>query len=125
MHPFRFAVEAGDIAAAVDVLADEVVFNSPAVFKPYEGRPMVLMILQAAFAVFEDFRYVTELSSGSGQDHALVFHARVGDRELAGCDFLRSDAQGRITDFTVMVRPLSGLMALAQAMGERLGASPG
>jgi hypothetical protein len=123
MHPFRTAVEAGDIAAAAELLADDVVFNSPAVFKPYAGKPVVGAILRAAFDTFEDFRYENELTSADGRDHALVFRARVGDREVQGADFIHTDASGQVTQFTVMVRPLSGLQALAAAMGERLAAA--
>jgi len=49
-----------------------------------------------------------------------VFKARVGDKQLQGWDYLRLDDEGLVTELTVMVRPLSGLMALAQAMMERL-----
>ncbi|MBI5104398.1 MAG: nuclear transport factor 2 family protein [Solirubrobacterales bacterium] len=117
-HPFRTAVESGDMEAAIAMLADDVVFRSPVVFKPYEGRDAVAPILRAVAQTFEDFRYVKEL--GDAGDHALVFHARVGDKELDGVDFLVTDDAGRITDFMVMVRPLSASIAVAEAMGRRL-----
>src|SRR3954463_4907504 len=94
----RRAVERGDIDAAVDLLADDVVFRSPAVFKPYAGRAAVETILRTVFGVFEDFRY-TDALAGDGV-HVLVFEARVGDRELQGIDLLRDDADGRIAEFT-------------------------
>src|SRR3954469_15747985 len=121
MHDFRAAVEAGDIDAAVDLLADDVVFRSPAVFKPYSGRETVETILRTVSGVFEDFRYTDELA-GDGVD-ALIFEARVGDRALQGMDLIRTDEDGRITEFTVMVRPASGLMALAEQMGPALQAA--
>jgi ketosteroid isomerase-like protein len=120
MHPFRAAVEAGDIDAAVRLLADDVEFRSPAVFKPYRGRDAVAQLLHAVSRVFEDFRYVREIGDPDGRDHALVFRARVGDREVEGCDFLHEDDDGAIAEFVVMVRPLSGLLALAEAMKARL-----
>lgn len=116
---FRAAVEAGDFDAAIELLADDVVFRSPAVFKPYVGREAVAVLLRAVSETFEDFEY-TDVFEGDDV-HGLWFHARVGDRRLDGVDLLRFDSDGRIREFTVMVRPLSGLMALAQAMGERLG----
>ena len=79
------------------------------------------MLLRAVFEVFEDFRYVDELASADG-GHALIFAARVGDRQLEGMDLLYDDAAGRITRFTVMVRPLSGALALAEAMKAKLEA---
>jgi hypothetical protein len=120
-HAFRSAVERRDLDAAVDLLADDVVFRSPAVYKPYEGRETVETILRTVFGVFEDFRYTDELA-GDGV-HTLIFEARVGDRQLQGLDLLRDDGEGRITEFTVMVRPASGLMALAEQMGPALQAA--
>ena len=120
-HPFRAAVERADMDAAVALLADDVVFRSPAVFKPYEGRETVSTILRTVFGVFEDFRYTDELD-GAGL-HGLVFEARVGDRSLQGIDLLRLGADGRIAEFTVMIRPASGLIAVAERMGPALQAA--
>src|SRR5215212_12134592 len=120
-HAFRVAVERGDVDAAVALLADDVVFRSPAVFKPYEGRETVATILRTIFEVLEDFRYTDELD-GEGL-HALLFDARVGDRSLQGIDLLRPDPNGRIAEFTVMIRPASGLIAVAERMGPALQAA--
>ncbi|GGX58697.1 nuclear transport factor 2 family protein [Streptomyces fructofermentans] len=119
MHPFRKAVEDGDHAAVVDLLAEDVVFTSPVVFKPYAGKPITAAILGAVLHVFEDFTYVREITDAGGRDLALVFEARVGDRAVQGCDFLHFDEDGLIDDFTVMVRPLSGAQALQAAMAAR------
>ena len=119
---FRAAVEAGDIDTAIGTLADDVVFHSPVAFRPYEGKAAVATILRAVITVFEDFRYVREIGAEDAPDHALVFEARIGDRRLTGCDFLHVGADGRIDDFMVMVRPLRGVQALAEAMGSRLAA---
>jgi hypothetical protein len=120
-HPFRDAVERGDQEAATALLADDVVFRSPAVFKPYEGKETVSTILRTVFGVFEDFRYTDELS-GDGV-HTLIFEARVGDRQLQGLDLIREGEDGRIAEFTVMIRPASGLAALAGEMGPALAAA--
>lgn len=116
MHPFRAAIEARDIEGAVRLLAPDVVFQSPIVFKPYAGRDAVRPILLGVSQVLEDFRYVREIGAADAPDHALVFEARVGDRSLQGCDFLHTNAHGLIDEFSVMVRPLSGALALAEAM---------
>ena len=120
-HPFRAAVERADLDAAVALLAEDVAFRSPAVFKPYEGRETVGTILRTIFQVLEDFRYTDELD-GDGI-HGLVFEARVGDRTLQGIDLLRPDEHGRIAEFTVMIRPASGLIAVAERMGPALEAA--
>jgi hypothetical protein len=115
---FRRAVEAEDADAITDALAEDVVFRSPAVFKPYEGKQVVAAILtQGAMRVFEDFRYTDHLEDD--EVAMLIFEARVGDRSLNGLDLLRFDADGRIRELMVMVRPLSGLNALAEAMARR------
>jgi hypothetical protein len=120
---FKNAVEAGDPQALVDALAEDIVFRSPAVYKPYEGKAMVSTILvEGAMKVFKDFRYLAQLEEGDTA--TLVFSARVGDRDLDGLDFLRFDGDGKVSELMVMVRPMSGLNALAQAMGERLGVPP-
>ncbi len=117
---FRTAVERRDADAMAAALHPDVVFHSPAVFTPYQGRDATMTLLRHVLEVFEDFRYLDEL--GGDGSHGLVFTARIGDRTLQGWDYLKLDGDGLITELTVMVRPLSGLMALAQAMGERLAA---
>ncbi|HSO99718.1 MAG TPA: nuclear transport factor 2 family protein [Solirubrobacteraceae bacterium] len=121
MHSFGAAIEAGDMDRAVAQLAEDVVFRSPVVFRPYEGRAAVEALLRAVAQVFEDFRYVRAIGAPDALDHALVFRARVGEREIEGCDFLHTDDDGLIDEFVVMVRPLSGGLALAEAMRAQLG----
>ncbi len=117
MRAFREAIEKWDLDAAEALLAEDVVFTSPAVFKPYPGKAMTAAILHGVARVFEDFRYVREINDVGGRDHALVFKARVGDREIQGCDFIHVNDDGLIDEFTVMVRPLSAAQARAAAMG--------
>jgi ketosteroid isomerase-like protein len=122
VHPFRAAVERGDVEGAIALLADDVVFYSPVVFRPYQGREAVATLLRAVFHTFEDFRYEREFGPADARDHALMFRTRVGDREVQGADFLQTAPDGSITELTVMVRPLSGAHALAAAMKARLEA---
>ncbi|MFF9457502.1 nuclear transport factor 2 family protein [Streptomyces flaveolus] len=116
MQAFRAAVEAHDMDAVAALLAEDVVFTSPVVFKPYHGKAITTAILRAVERVFEGFRYERVIGEADDRDHALVFSARVGDREISGCDFLHLDEAGRIDELTVMVRPLSGAQALQAAM---------
>lgn len=117
MKSFRQAVEANDHTAIEALLAEDVVFTSPVAFKPYPGKAITAAILRGVSRVFTDFHYVREITGEDGRDHALVFRAKVGDREISGCDFLHLNEQGLIDDFTVMVRPLSAAQALSEAMG--------
>ena len=115
---FRAAVESMDVEAAAELLAPDIVFHSPVTFHPYVGRETVTRLLGLVAATFEDFRYTDELPCGD--THALVFRASVAGRELEGIDLLRLDEDGLIADFTVLLRPLSGLLPFAQAMGEKV-----
>jgi hypothetical protein len=118
-HPFGIAIENGDEDAAIATLAEGVVFRSPAVYKPYHGRDQVGAILRLVATVFEDFHYTNEWRDG--RTTILFFEARVGDRELQGIDILEEDDTGKVARFTVMIRPLSGLQAVATAMAAKLG----
>jgi hypothetical protein len=115
---FRAAAEAKDFSALDDLFAEDVVFRSPVVFKPYEGRDAVAMLLGAVVQVFEDFRYTDQVETSDAA--ALAFSARVGDRELDGIDFLNFDSAGRVSRMAVYIRPMSGVHALAEAMKLKL-----
>jgi len=115
---FRTAVESLDIDAAAELLAPDVVFHSPATFHPFVGRETVTRLLGLVAQTFEDFRYTDELETDGA--HVLVFRAAIDGRELEGIDLLRFDEDGLIADFTVMLRPISGLLPFAQAMGEKV-----
>ena len=117
---FRNAVESGDRDGMVAALAPDVVFNSPVKHKPFEGRDAVAALFGALLETFEDFRYTDEFEQSDGAK-ALVFRARVGDKELEGIDILRFGDDGLVADFTVMVRPLTGAIALAEEVGRKLG----
>ena len=118
---FRAAVQRGDVEAAAQLLAPDVVFHSPVTFHPFVGRDTVSGLLALVAQTFEDFRYTDELEADGA--HALIFRASVAGRELEGIDLLRFDADGLISDFSVMLRPLSGLLAFAEAMAEKAQAA--
>ncbi len=117
MQEFREAVEARDLDWVGELLAEDVVFTSPVAFEPYRGKPITQAILSHVIEVLEGFTYQREITDGA--DSALVFTATVGGRAITGCDFIRVDENGRISDFMVMVRPLSAATKLAEAMGAR------
>jgi hypothetical protein len=118
---FREAAEKKDIASASELLAEDVVFHSPATFHPFVGRETVTRLLEIVADTFEDFRYTDGLESDPV--HALIFRAAIGGREIEGLDLIRLGADGLIEDFTVMLRPISGLLPFAQAIGEKVQAA--
>jgi SnoaL-like protein len=106
--------------AALDVLlADDCVFRSPAVHTPQEGKALTTAYLAAALVVLgPTLRYVDEWWSDTSA--VLEFEAEVGGLTVHGVDMLRWGADGRLTSFTVMVRPFKGLTALMEAMAAEL-----
>ncbi len=102
------------------LLADDVVFHSPVVHTPQRGRLLTRMYLTAAMHVLGNasFRYVREVV-GAG-DAVLEFEAEVDGITVNGVDMIRWDAQGRIVDFKVMVRPAKAMALLQQKMAELL-----
>lgn len=102
-----------------DLLADEVVFRSPAVHTPQEGKQITTAYLRAALVVLgPELTYPREWY---GADSAVLeFLTTVGGKQVHGIDMITWDADERIVDFTVMVRPQQGLGAVIEAMGAEL-----
>ncbi len=125
-HPFRLAVEAKDFDGMIAALAPDVRFRSPVVFRPYEGRETVAHLLSLVAQIFQDFEYVDELAGevDGRQTIGLVFHARAGDKQVEGWDYLTLNDDGSIAEFAVMLRPLSAAIALTEQMGAKLADSP-
>jgi SnoaL-like domain len=118
MQRFRVAIQSGDIDTALNLLADDVVFRTPLVYRPYRGRRAVEPLLRAMTRVFDDFHYLPDI--GRAHAPASAFRARIGSRELEGCDVLHVAGDGLIDELVVMVRPLSACLALADAMKAQL-----
>jgi ketosteroid isomerase-like protein len=112
------AAEAGDVAPLIALLAEDVEFRSPVVYAPFHGREAAARVLRAVFQVWRDFAYTLELRDGDRE--ILMFTAKVGDREIQGCDFVRFDGDGRVSELTVMMRPLSGLNAVMEGVNTLL-----
>jgi ketosteroid isomerase-like protein len=100
--PFRQAAEAKDFSLVSDLFADDVTFRSPVVYKPYEGRDALEVVLGAVVKVFQDFRYTDQFEDGDTA--MLIFEAKAG----------------QISELIVMVRPMSGMHALADEMKRML-----
>ena len=109
-----------DMSLLSDLLADDVVFRSPVAFKPYEGKQVVFFILTNVIQVFENFTYHREFFTEDEQSVVLEFSAVVSEKQLKGIDMIRFNENGKIVEFEVMIRSLSGLQALAAQMGERI-----
>ncbi|MDG1581847.1 nuclear transport factor 2 family protein [Pseudomonas sp. GOM6] len=113
-------VAAQDLSPLPELLHPQAVFRSPMAHTPYPGAQVVNLILNTVLKVFQDFAYHRELATADGLNVVLEFSAKVGGRELKGIDMIRFDEDGKIVEFEVMVRPMSGLAALGEEMGRRL-----
>ncbi|CAN5772549.1 nuclear transport factor 2 family protein [soil metagenome] len=113
---------AKDFSGLPALVHADALFRSPMAFQPYASAPAVVLILSTVIEVFNDFVYHRQLASEDGLNVVLEFSANVNGKQLKGIDLIKFDAEGKIVEFEVMVRPLSGLQALGQEMGARLAA---
>ena len=115
-------IASGDSEGLPAIVHPDVLFRSPVVYKPYHGRDALLLALKTVSQVFENFTYHRQFATDDGMSVTLEFSATVNGKELKGADFIKFDDEGLIVEFEVMVRPASGLMALGEEMGKRVGA---
>lgn len=111
-----------DPQALHDLLAEDAVFHSPVVHTPQEGRDKVFAYLHAAAHVLggEHFRYLREIVDGD--QAVLEFQSEVDGIQINGVDIIRWNADGKIADFKVMVRPLKAINKVWEKMAEMLAA---
>lgn len=113
-------LETRDMSILNELLDDDVVFRSPVAYSPYSGKQVVFFILSNVIQVFENFTYHREFLSEDGANVVLEFSANIGEKKLKGIDMIQFNEHGKIIDFEVMIRPKSGLEALAELMGKRM-----
>jgi hypothetical protein len=106
------------------LLADDVVFHSPVVHTPQVGKAITIQYLSAAFHVFfnESFKYVREVTGPC--DAVLEFQVEIDGISVNGVDMLKWDAEGRIIEFKVLIRPLKAINLIHQKMAGMLQAKP-
>jgi len=100
-----------------ELLSDNITFYSPVVFKPKNTKQEALFVLSNVIEVLKDFKYHREFIEGNSW--ALEFSANVGDKSVKGIDLIEFDDEGKIINFEVLIRPLSGLIALGEDMNRR------
>ncbi|RZS36446.1 SnoaL-like protein [Herbihabitans rhizosphaerae] len=113
---FRAAVEAGDLVAGTDLFAEDIGFYSPVKYKPFEGIEVVRALFRVLQRTFVDFRYVGEYAGSEVDGHVLRFRTVVDGKQVDGIDLIQADDSGRIATFTVMIRPLSSLLVVSEAI---------
>jgi len=107
-----------DMTTLSELLADDVEFHSPTVWKPKIGKDVTQYILQMIIDIFEDFEYQREWIDGN--NFALEFSAKVDGKNIKGIDLIHWNDEGKIIHFEVMLRPLNGLQLVLDKMTKRL-----
>jgi len=115
-------VAANGLSELRSIVHPDVTFRSPVAYSAYKGADALVLALTAAATVFQDFTYHRQAATAGGLNAVLEFGAKAGGKEVKGIDFIRLGEDGKIIEFEVMIRPLSGLQALAKEMGKRVGA---
>lgn len=110
----------GDVAGLRDLLHPDAVFESPVVHRPQRGREITFQYLASAAKVLggEGFRYVGEWRNDTGA--VLEFVTEIEGIRINGVDIMTFDADGLITHFKVMVRPLKAINLLHGLMARQL-----
>jgi SnoaL-like domain len=118
-------VENHDAQKLSGLLADTVVFHSPVVHRPQEGKALTFMYLSAAVQVLNNdtFHYTGEYTSETGA--VLEFKTTIEGIEINGIDMITFDADGKIRDFKVMIRPLKAVNKLHEMMKTMLESMAG
>lgn len=116
---------AGELPEGLDgLLADDVVFYSPVVYTPQQGKAVTTLYLQAAKQALPGdggeggFRYTKQVLAGDTA--VLEFETTVAGKYVNGVDIIRCDDAGKIVEFRVMIRPLQAVNAVHQNMQEML-----
>jgi hypothetical protein len=113
-------VASGDAAILRPLLAEDIVFRSPIVQSPIPGRAATLLVLSTVAQIFENFTYHRTFVADT-HNAALEFAANVGKWQLKGIDLVKFNERGEMIEFEVMIRPIKGLQALAEEIGNRIG----
>ncbi|MCX6480917.1 MAG: nuclear transport factor 2 family protein [Mycobacterium sp.] len=115
-------IEGGQTAQLDDMLAEDAVFYSPAVFTPQHGRAKAATYLRAAEHLFAGtgFHYVNKWIDTNSA--VLEFAAVVDGFAVEGVDILHWNDAGKLTSVKVMVRPFKGLQTVIAKMAELLSA---
>jgi hypothetical protein len=123
-HPYRQAFLEKDLEAMRAQLADDVSFHSPVLGEPgFEGRESVMTLFGVVFDAVKDLSYTHEY--GDAEACVLVGDAKVLGEPIKVTNLLEFDSDGKIREIWVMARPLTGLAAIAEAMGGGLAARQG
>ena len=117
-HAFTEAISARDANALIETLAPDVVLYSAVAATPFEGREVVADTYRSVLESFEELRIVDEFEGGD--THAFFWEGRMEGRSVTGADRIRLNREGKVSEITVLGRPLSGVATFLTGIGPRL-----
>lgn len=106
-----------DLKSLDEIISDRITLYSPVVFKPKSTKDEAMFVLSNVIEVLKEFRYHREFIDG--KNWALEFSAVVNGKSVKGIDLIEFNDEGQIVNFEVLIRPLSGLIALGEDMNRR------
>jgi len=123
MKRWHEVAQAKDVEGLRQLLADDVVFHSPVVHTPQEGKAITAKYLEAAFNVLnnESFSYVRKMQDA--ENAILEFRLEIDGIVVNGVDMIHWNDEGLIDDFKVMIRPLKAINVIHQGMGAWLASN--
>jgi len=116
---FRAAVEARDLEATLATFAPGIVLRSPVKDEPLRGKEAVGSLFAILLRTFQELRFLESFTSVDGGE-LLHFQWRLGGGIVEGVDMMHFDDDGLIDDYAVMIRPLSALHAMRDAVFAQL-----
>jgi hypothetical protein len=123
MHQFADALASKDVNRYSEWFADDMKLYTPVREEPSVGKQTACQILSMVFSLFGNFHY-PDVFTGQ-RTHALIFRAEVKDIPLEGVDYVRTDENGRVTEFSVTMRPLKAINTLSKEIGAIMRQSQG
>lgn len=121
----------GEFPGGLDeLLADDVIFYSPIVFSPQNGKELTTLYLMAAGNTFggdkakdgtleeSSFKYTKEILEGS--QAMLEFETQIDGKYINGVDIITFNESGKISEFKVMIRPLQAVQIIHEQMQKML-----
>lgn len=106
-----------DLKTLNELISDKITFYSPVVFKPKTTKDEAMFVLSNVIEVLTEFKYHREFIDG--KNWALEFSAVVNGKSVKGVDLITFNDEGQIENFEVLIRPLSGIIALGEDMNRR------
>lgn len=123
INAYRHVWQTRDLQAWEDALADDVVLHSPVILSPFRGKEAAVELFDVLLETVAEFDISQEFTGP--QEQVFFWSARVRGRAIQGCDRITTDEAGRISDITVLIRPLVSVAEFAAAIGPPLATRHG